>query len=265
MAQGHAHTLHVELDMSRYEGVGYDLSRSTCRRTPCATRLRADPLPRAGQRSPCCACPSSSWWWTTPSSTSPCRPSCGSCTPRRHPAMGGRRLHPRHRRAPAHPREPRRPHRAPPHAGRRPRWSSGSDPLWRPGCSGSAAQLIACRVLMGIGAAAIMPATLSILTNVFTDATERAKAIALWSAVAGLGVADRPDARRVAARALQLGLDLHGEPAHRGGRPARRPARRAALGQRPPRRPRPDRCCDVDRRARLPSSTPSSKRPRTDG
>jgi len=58
--------------------------------------------------------------------------------------------------------------------------------------SESAAQLIACRVLMGIGAAAIMPATLSILTNVFTDASERAKAIAMWSAVAGLGVAIGP-------------------------------------------------------------------------
>jgi len=45
---------------------------------------------------------------------------------------------------------------------------------------------------MGIGAAAIMPSTLSVLTNVFTDASERAKAIAMWSAVAGLGVAIGP-------------------------------------------------------------------------
>ncbi len=45
---------------------------------------------------------------------------------------------------------------------------------------------------MGIGAAAIMPATLSILTNVFTDPGERAGAIALWSAVAGLAVAIGP-------------------------------------------------------------------------
>jgi EmrB/QacA subfamily drug resistance transporter len=58
--------------------------------------------------------------------------------------------------------------------------------------SGSASQLIACRVVMGIGAAAIMPATLSILTNVFTETSERAKAIAMWSAVAGLGVAVGP-------------------------------------------------------------------------
>jgi MFS family permease len=60
------------------------------------------------------------------------------------------------------------------------------------GLAGSAEALIACRVIMGIGAAAIMPATLSILTNVFTDAAERARAIAAWSAVAGLGVAIGP-------------------------------------------------------------------------
>jgi EmrB/QacA subfamily drug resistance transporter len=60
------------------------------------------------------------------------------------------------------------------------------------GLSGTAGQLIASRVVMGIGAAAIMPATLSILTNVFTVPAERAKAIAMWSAVSGLGVAIGP-------------------------------------------------------------------------
>ncbi|MBV9659544.1 MAG: MFS transporter [Acidimicrobiales bacterium] len=59
------------------------------------------------------------------------------------------------------------------------------------GLSGSAGELIASRVVMGIGAAAIMPATLSILTNVFTG-SERAKAIAIWSAFSGLGVAIGP-------------------------------------------------------------------------
>ncbi|HAM02091.1 MAG TPA: MFS transporter [Acidimicrobiaceae bacterium] len=58
--------------------------------------------------------------------------------------------------------------------------------------SGSAGELIASRVVMGAGAAAIMPATLSILTNVFTVPGERAKAIAMWSAVSGLGVAVGP-------------------------------------------------------------------------
>jgi EmrB/QacA subfamily drug resistance transporter len=58
--------------------------------------------------------------------------------------------------------------------------------------SSSSTELIASRVVMGIGAAAIMPATLSILTNVFTVPAERAKAIAMWSAVSGLGVAIGP-------------------------------------------------------------------------
>jgi MFS family permease len=57
--------------------------------------------------------------------------------------------------------------------------------------SGSAELLIASRALMGVGAAAIMPSTLSILTNTFPD-RERAKAIAIWSGVAGLGVAFGP-------------------------------------------------------------------------
>jgi EmrB/QacA subfamily drug resistance transporter len=58
-------------------------------------------------------------------------------------------------------------------------------------CS-SPGQLIAVRALIGLGAAIIFPATLSILTNVFTDRTERAKAIGLWGAMTGLGVAAGP-------------------------------------------------------------------------
>ena len=51
----------------------------------------------------------------------------------------------------------------------------------------SANMLILTRALMGVGGAFIMPATLSILTNVFTDPGERVKAIGLWAGVAGLG------------------------------------------------------------------------------
>jgi MFS transporter, DHA2 family, multidrug resistance protein len=56
----------------------------------------------------------------------------------------------------------------------------------------SANHLIATRALMGIGAALIMPATLSIITNVFTDRRERAQAIAIWAATAGVAVAIGP-------------------------------------------------------------------------
>ena len=58
--------------------------------------------------------------------------------------------------------------------------------------AGTTGQLIAARAVMGIGAAIVFPNTLSILSNVFTDRTERAKAIGIWGATTGIGVALGP-------------------------------------------------------------------------
>ena len=57
--------------------------------------------------------------------------------------------------------------------------------------STSMSQLIACRAAMGLGAAFIMPSTLSILVNVFPP-TERTKAIAIWASVTGAAGAIGP-------------------------------------------------------------------------
>lgn len=53
--------------------------------------------------------------------------------------------------------------------------------------------LIISRAVMGVGAACIMPTTLSILTNIFPP-TERVRAIAIWSGVVGVGVGIGPAA-----------------------------------------------------------------------
>jgi len=55
----------------------------------------------------------------------------------------------------------------------------------------SAGGVIAGRAVMGFGAAFVMPATLSILTNVFPP-SERGKAIAVWAGISGGGAAIGP-------------------------------------------------------------------------
>lgn len=52
--------------------------------------------------------------------------------------------------------------------------------------------LIVSRGVMGVGGALIMPTTLSILVNAFGEPRERAKAIALWTAASGAGIALGP-------------------------------------------------------------------------
>jgi EmrB/QacA subfamily drug resistance transporter len=52
--------------------------------------------------------------------------------------------------------------------------------------------LIVARAAMGVGAAVIFPTTLGLITNIFTDPVKRAKAIGLWAAMVGVGVAAGP-------------------------------------------------------------------------
>jgi EmrB/QacA subfamily drug resistance transporter len=57
--------------------------------------------------------------------------------------------------------------------------------------SGSAIELIGWRALMGVGGAAVQPATLAVITNVF-PAGERGRAIGIWAGAAGIAVAGGP-------------------------------------------------------------------------
>ncbi len=58
--------------------------------------------------------------------------------------------------------------------------------------SGSVGMLIAARASMGIGGAMMMPATLSIITDAFRDPGERQRAIGMWAATSGVGIALGP-------------------------------------------------------------------------
>ncbi|MEU2158612.1 DHA2 family efflux MFS transporter permease subunit [Streptomyces sp. NPDC019396] len=57
--------------------------------------------------------------------------------------------------------------------------------------SGSSAELIAYRAVMGVGAAFVIPATLAILMNVF-ERDEQAKAIGIWAGGVGVSIALGP-------------------------------------------------------------------------
>ncbi|MEV0383637.1 MFS transporter [Nonomuraea sp. NPDC050643] len=53
-------------------------------------------------------------------------------------------------------------------------------------------EVIAVRALLGVGGAMIMPSTLSMIRNLFTDPGERAKALGVWAAMAAVGAALGP-------------------------------------------------------------------------
>jgi len=76
--------------------------------------------------------------------------------------------------------------------GRRPALLLGLVGFAAGAAAGTPAALITVRFVMGAFAALIYPTTLSVINNLFPDRGERAKAIGLWGAVTGLGVAVGP-------------------------------------------------------------------------
>src|SRR5271154_414129 len=60
------------------------------------------------------------------------------------------------------------------------------------GLTSTPGQLILARCFMGLGAAMVFPATLSLIVNIFTERGERARAIGLWGATAGMAIALGP-------------------------------------------------------------------------
>jgi EmrB/QacA subfamily drug resistance transporter len=60
------------------------------------------------------------------------------------------------------------------------------------GLMNSPGQLIAARAVMGVGSAMVFPSTLSLISNVFTERQERARAIGLWGAITGVAIALGP-------------------------------------------------------------------------
>ena len=128
----------------------------------------------------------------------PRRQPVGPAVDRRRLRADARRLAPAGRRA-------RRPLRPP----RRARSSGSRSSAVPPACrrfAGSSGQLIAYRAAMGIGAALIMPGTLSTITSIFPP-EERAKAVGIWAGFAGAGGTLGILVVGRAARRLLLGLD----------------------------------------------------------
>jgi EmrB/QacA subfamily drug resistance transporter len=60
------------------------------------------------------------------------------------------------------------------------------------GLTADPGQLIVARAVMGVGSAMVFPSTLSLISNVFTERGERARAIGLWGAITGAAIALGP-------------------------------------------------------------------------
>ena len=76
--------------------------------------------------------------------------------------------------------------------------------IWA-GLSTSAYSLVLARGFMGIGGGMIMPATLSLITNIFPD-DERPRAIGIWAGMAGIGIAIGPLAGGLILTYFQWGV-----------------------------------------------------------
>ena len=77
--------------------------------------------------------------------------------------------------------------------------------------------LVAFRAVQGVGAAFMMPATLSIITQAFPP-EQRGTAIGTWAGVSALALAIGPVRRRLPDRAGELARDLLHQPADRRDR-----------------------------------------------
>src|SRR5215472_759446 len=60
------------------------------------------------------------------------------------------------------------------------------------GLAGSGGVLIASRLAQGLGAALLVPTTLAIIADAFTDGRERATAIATWTGISAMALAFGP-------------------------------------------------------------------------
>ena len=58
--------------------------------------------------------------------------------------------------------------------------------------STSSSELIAARIVMGVGAAACEPGTLSLIRHIYPERAERARALGVWTAVSGVSLALGP-------------------------------------------------------------------------